>query len=157
MGQIERFTPHLSTYLMKAHVFGLPSDGVSVYIPRCLRGQTGALANMVWPIIISTINFHQDTSWLLASTDLLRGAPAQPSTSRCLSNHIPPRKGLPACYPIVLPTQTSLLSNHFPPLWSTSWLAPNHRLESNSNMTVLFFNVSYSLCVCGREIRTGCV
>lgn len=89
--------------------FGLSGVGGSVYVPRCRQGQTGALANILWLIIMSTINFHKDTRWLSANTNLLRGAPAQPSTSHCLSNHIPPCKGLPACYPIVPPTQTRAL------------------------------------------------
>ncbi len=60
--RIERFTLQLHIYAIvfpiKTHVFALSALGVSVYIPLCLQGQTGALANMVWPIIISTINFH---------------------------------------------------------------------------------------------------
>lgn len=63
--------------------------GEWVHIQQCLQRPTGALANMIWPVIISTINFHQDTSWLLANTDLLRG--------------LPHSQALHAAYPIISP------------------------------------------------------
>lgn len=125
---------------------------------QCLQGQTGALANMVRRII-STINFrlgHQ-----LAS-----------SQTRSAGGCLPQRQTFHAAYPITFPRQCTscLLSNCTSHrnlglfLHTQSLLSPVERFLTCSKSQAAIkqqhgcsFYVIYSPCVCGKEMRTGCV
>lgn len=72
------------------------------------------LANMVWPIIVSTIKFRLEHLQLLANIDLLWGLPHSQTLHAVYPVTFPRCQGLPVCYPIVLPTKTLSLSFNYP-------------------------------------------
>lgn len=114
---------------------------------RCLQGQTGALANTVCHRIISTVNFRLGHRLASSQTRSAWGG--------WLGGASHKRQTFHAAYPITFPGQRTscLLSNcasHCnlglflrtqsspPACGETPEPVPNHRLQSNNNMAVVF-------------------
>lgn len=123
--------------------------------------QTGALANMVRHRIISTINFQLGHQLALSPRGIGWGG-----GGGCL----PLRQTFHAAYPITWQHTSCLLSNctshrNLGLFLHTQSLPPpvEHFLTCSKSQAAIkqqhgcSFYVIYSPCVCGKEMRTGCV